>query len=112
MSTWCASHWGQLGGAVTARGLWPLVQTAEELSANIAAVAEDGQSTARFDPLAACRYFIQAQAAERAGALRTAHRCPLCVLEVEHLGVAAEWVGCAADSALEFAMRQGLVLRH
>jgi hypothetical protein len=105
---WCQPHWNQLREAIAERGLDKFgAQTGEQAASDLKAQIEG--KTTDFDPLMGSWSRINQQMLESAG-LRALTQCPLCILvEDGQPHLVKNWIDGVTDSALNYALKEGLI---
>ncbi len=105
---WCQPHWNQLREALETRGLSKFgAQTGEQAARDMIAQSE-GKAT-DFDPLMGSWLQINQQMLKDVG-LRALTQCPLCILiEDGQPHLVENWINGVTDSALKYALDEGLI---
>lgn len=108
---WCKPHWNELRAAIEIRGLSKFgAQNSEQLFKDTTHQLE-GKVT-DFDPLMGSFWQINNQMLEDVG-LRLMNECPLCILvEDGQPHLVANWINGVTDSALEYALKEGLIAQQ
>lgn len=108
---WCQPHWDKLREAIAERGLSKFgAQTGEQAAADLAAQVEGKETD--FDPLMGSWMQINQQMLRDVGA-RALMQCPLCILvEDGQPHLVDNWINGVTDSALKYALEQGLIAQH
>jgi hypothetical protein len=105
---WCQPHWDQLRAAIKERGLDGFGAQNGQQAIQDAAAQIEGKPT-DFDPLMGCFWQINSQMLRDVG-LRAIERCPLCILvEDGQPHLVGNWLKGVTDSALEYALKEGLI---
>ncbi len=99
----CQPHWKDLKQAIADRGLYKFVAGSGE---EVVEKMEAGG----FDPLMHANIAITAAAVKDAGPeILVGDKCPLCEVENQTAGLAANWINGAADDELIEARKRGLI---
>ena len=106
----CESHWAALRQAIEDRGLAHLVeQSAEAAAAVLKRQLEGDMRVSDFDPLMAAWWSISETFLKGAGLAGLGDCCPLCEVDKQQRGLAADWIDGSTDDQLATARDLGLV---
>lgn len=99
----CAAHWSELREAIEVRALSPFVnQSGEAAATEIVSGASGTRDKSRpYDPLLSANMSIWAHAVHCGGLyLLHGELCPLCEMEQNTIGKAADWINPCCDEIL------------